>query len=99
MFGWGLAAAALEPKETAAAIVAIVVIHERRIRSAPPMTRKKRFGHCDFIGYYGRVGQGVTWRKSISNGGRRSVKRSGRGPGRSSLQQPQPCSPSAPGLP
>ena len=40
MFGWGLAAAALEPKETAAAIVAIVVIHERRIRSAAPMTRK-----------------------------------------------------------
>jgi hypothetical protein len=42
-------AAALEPKETAAAIVAIV-IHERRIRSAPPVIRKTRFGHCDFIG-------------------------------------------------
>jgi hypothetical protein len=41
MFGWGLAAAALEPKETAAAIVAIIVIHERRIRSAPPMTGEK----------------------------------------------------------
>jgi hypothetical protein len=41
MFGWGLAAAALEPKETAAAIVAIAVIHERRIRSAPPMIGKK----------------------------------------------------------
>jgi len=41
MFGWGLAAAALEAKETAAAIVAIVVIHERRIGSAPPMTGNK----------------------------------------------------------
>ena len=29
MFGWGLAAAAFEPKETAAAIVAIIVIRER----------------------------------------------------------------------
>jgi hypothetical protein len=33
-----LAAAALEPKETAAVIVVIVVIHERRIRSASWMT-------------------------------------------------------------
>ena len=31
----------LEPNETAAAIVAIVVIHERRVRSAPPMIGKK----------------------------------------------------------
>ena len=30
----------LEPNETAAAIVAIVVILERRVRSAPPMTRE-----------------------------------------------------------
>jgi hypothetical protein len=50
-----LAAAALEPKETAAAIVAIIVIHDRRIRSAPPMTLRTRFGHCDFMGYYDRV--------------------------------------------
>jgi hypothetical protein len=41
MFGWGLAAAALEPKETANAIVAIVVLHERRVRSAPPISGKK----------------------------------------------------------
>ena len=41
MFGWGLAAAALEPKETPAAIVAIVVILERRIKCAPPMTGQK----------------------------------------------------------
>jgi AcrR family transcriptional regulator len=34
-------AAALEPKETAAAIVAIVVIHERRIKCAPPMTGRE----------------------------------------------------------
>ena len=35
-----MAAAALEPNETAAAIVAIVVILERRIRSASLVTRK-----------------------------------------------------------
>ena len=57
----------------ATAIVAFVAILKRRIRSANEPERKL-FGHCDFIVYYRGIGQGVAWRRSIWNDGRRSVQ-------------------------